>query len=335
MRRELPNRLFKEGWGNGGWLRDNDFNVALTSSETTIRATEDEIPIGRIVNEYRKSAVVAEAQLEQDTAAVKRENDGIKARNAQVVDILNGITNQTMPPLGRMWKSWWADQRGYAFVEPPALPKQEVVENVPLAYLPQQVGGGQHSTRGIIGTHSDQAAGAYLTPTGLRHAAQAGLLADCFAAGTPVRTRLGVRPIEALEVGDSVLAQDMATGALGYKPVLAVFKFRPAETLNVTFGQETLRTTGVHRFWRIGEGWVMARDLKPGDVVRTLGGSAKVEAVANDVVRPVFNLEVAESRDYFVGRAGVLAGDNTLQNERVSPFDAPRSPDEPPLSREP
>ena len=33
--------------------------------------------------------------------------------------------------------------------------------------------------------------------------------------------------------------------------------------------------------------------------------------------------EVAESRDYFVGRAGVLAGDNTLQNERGTPFDSP------------
>jgi hypothetical protein len=93
-------------------------------------------------------------------------------------------------------------------------------------------------------------------------------------------------------------------------------------TLRPTFGGETLLTTAVHRFWRVGEGWVMARDLKPGDIVRGLGGSSKVEAIAKDVVRPVFNLEVAESRDYFVGRDGVLAGDNTLQTERVSAFDS-------------
>ena len=61
----------------------------------------------------------------------------------------------------------------------------------------------------------------------------------------------------------------------------------------------------------------MARDFKPGDMVRSLGESAKIESIAKDVVRPVFNLEVAEPHDDFVGRADVLAGERTLQNVQV------------------
>lgn len=44
----------------------------------------------------------------------------------------------------------------------------------------------------------------------------------------------------------------------------------------------------------------MARDFKPGDMVRSLGESAKIESIAKDVVRPVFSLEVAEPRDDFL-----------------------------------
>ena len=267
-----------------------------------VHSTDTIIPIGRMDAEANRAAQSAQEQLRRDVAVVEGENANIRDRNARVTEILNNATIQVLPPKSETWRSWWADQRGYAYAAPPAVARPTLVENVPLSYTPQPI---QPFTLagGVVG----QATRVYQ---------------DCFAAGTSVQTRSGARPIESLEIGDSVLAQDMATGALGYKPVLAVFKFRPAETLRITFGGETLLTTAVHRFWRVGEGWVMARDLKPGDVVRGLGGSAKVEAIAKDVVRPVFNLEVAESRDYFVGRAGVLAGDNTLQNEPVTPFDS-------------
>ena len=318
----LATGLFKPGMGDGKWFNDGDFRVDVTRTETVTRKTENEIPIGRILNEYRKSAIAAEAELEQDVAEVKRQNDAIKARNSRIADFLNNVSGQSLPADGPSWKTWWADQRGYAYEDPPAPPKAEFVEDVPLAYVPQPVAGFTTRVGPVSSTRTDFTAAPHLTQQGIDHARSIGLFADCFAAGTPVRTRLGVRPIESLEVGDSVLAQDATTGALGYKSVRAVYKFRPAETLKVTIGGETLLTTAVHRFWRAGEGWVMARDLKPGDPVRLLGGSAKVESVLPDVVRHVFNLEVADFSDYFVGQSAILAGDNTLQEERVKPFDA-------------
>lgn len=77
-----------------------------------------------------------------------------------------------------------------------------------------------------------------------------------------------------------------------------------------------------HRFWKAGQGWVMARDLVPGDTVRTLGGLVKVGAIDASEVQPVFNLDVSEDADFFVGRQGALVHDNTLPDLRQTPFDA-------------
>ena len=65
----------------------------------------------------------------------------------------------------------------------------------------------------------------------------------------------------------------------------------------------------------------MARDLKPGDLVRTVGGSARLESVEPDKVQPVFNLDVAENRDFFVGKQGCLVYDFSLVQPVLAPFD--------------
>jgi hypothetical protein len=66
----------------------------------------------------------------------------------------------------------------------------------------------------------------------------------------------------------------------------------------------------------------MARDLKPGDAVRTVGGTARVLAVEPDEAQPVFNLEVAQDRAFFVGGAGALVHDFSLVQPVEKPFDA-------------
>ncbi len=152
------------------------------------------------------------------------------------------------------------------------------------------------------------------------------LIISCFAAGTPVRTLTGDRPIEALRVGDQVLAQDTGTGGLRYRSVAAVHHNPPAEVLRVGLGDEVILATGFHRFWKAGRGWIMARELKPGDVLRTLGGLASVASIEPDRVQPVYNLDVADDADFFVGRVGALVHDNTLPDPRLAPFDAGPGP---------
>ncbi len=47
----------------------------------------------------------------------------------------------------------------------------------------------------------------------------------------------------------------------------------------------------------------MARDLKPGDRIRALGGVATVNSVEPAGVEPVFNLKVLQAESFFVGGA--------------------------------
>ena len=66
----------------------------------------------------------------------------------------------------------------------------------------------------------------------------------------------------------------------------------------------------------------MARDLKPGDTLRTLGGTGPRRGRRGRRVQPVFNLEVAHGQSFFVGDRGVLVHDNSLVEPTPEPFDA-------------
>ena len=71
-----------------------------------------------------------------------------------------------------------------------------------------------------------------------------------------------------------MLTQDTQTGTLTFQPIVTVFHNPPSATLRVRFREETVVVTGIHRFWKAGQGWVMARELKPGDRIRIpLGGN--------------------------------------------------------------
>ncbi|HWE40407.1 MAG TPA: polymorphic toxin-type HINT domain-containing protein [Isosphaeraceae bacterium] len=147
-------------------------------------------------------------------------------------------------------------------------------------------------------------------------------LTTCFGAGTPVLTRDGPKAIEKVQVGDVVLSQDGATGALSYQPVVGLHHNPPDETLLVRLGDERIVASVYHRFWRPGKGWAMARELRPGDTVRTVAGPVRVGSVGCGDREPLYNLDVAGPATFFVGMAGALVHDNTLPDPRLKPFDA-------------
>jgi hypothetical protein len=273
-----------------------------------------EIPIGRMVAEARLSSRVAQKQLQADVAPIERYNTRVEEVNDRVVAVLHSVTGQEFDEPGHydVWREWWTDQQGYAYTSPAAELKPTVTQNVRLAYQPQTRPYTQTSTA-VVGYRRGHA---------------------CFAAGTPVHTLAGQRPIETLRAGDQVLTQDTTTGALSFQPILTVYHNPPNQTYRVRFGDgagsgeddeddgQSIVATGIHRFWKAGRGWVMARDLKPGDALRTLGGTRRVEAVEADDVRPVFNLEVARGQSFFVGDRGILVHDNSLVQPVPEPFDA-------------
>lgn len=287
------------------------YTKSTTTTQTTVTPNESEmlVPIGQIFVQYQASALVAQGQLRNDVEQVESYNASARASNAAVSLVLHDITGQDLGDDRKAWTTWWVDQLGYSSSPEPDLPRPTVVENVPLAYVPQ----------GVIPTVMTQV-GTPVTTTSVSTSVT--LNHNCFKAGTPVRTLEGLRPIESLRVGDQLLTQDEHSGVLSYQPVLAVYHNKPSPTLKVNLGDETVVATPIHRFWKAGLGWTMARDLKPGDAVRTLDGTRTVDSVESDVVQPVFNAEVASGRSFFVGKQGVLVHDNSLVQPVLAPFDA-------------
>jgi hypothetical protein len=282
-----------------------------------VHPRELEIPIGQMVAETVISARVAQKQLQNDVAPIERYNTRVEEVNGRVIAALHAITGEEFDEQSRydLWREWWTDQQGYAYQSPSNETRPTVTQNVELAY--------QRTARPFTRTGS--------SIVGYRRH-------SCFAAGTLVHTRAGLRPIEALKAGDQALTQDTTTGALSFQPILAVYHNPPNQTVRVRIGdrhgstgtepdeneddEEAVVSTGIHRFWKAGRGWVMARELKPGDTLRILGGLARVETVEPAETQPVYNLEVARGQSFLVGERGVLVHDNSLVQPTRDPFDA-------------
>ena len=261
-------------------------------------STTAEVPLTQAVSESERSALAARNKLKADVDAIEEVNRPVRDLNDRVASILNGATRQNLPADRKTWDKWWVDQLGYALVTGQTATNPTFVEVVS-SYQPQ------------------------ITPSNVITQTSAMNRISCFGAGTPVRTVDGVRPIESLKVGDLVLTQSTDGGALGYKPILVVHHNPPSATFRIKVGGESIISSHFHRFWVAGRGWVMARELKAGDPVRTLGGVSPVESVEADKVQLVYNLDVAEDADFFAGNVGALVHDNTLPDPRLTPFDAP------------
>jgi hypothetical protein len=102
---------------------------------------------------------------------------------------------------------------------------------------------------------------------------------------------------------------------------VATHRNPPAATLRIAIGGESIDATGIHRFWKAGKGWTMARELKAGDHLRMVGGTVAIESIEADKTQPVYNLDVAQDRDFFVGMKGLLVHDFSFVQPVLEPFD--------------
>jgi hypothetical protein len=240
--------------------------------------------VEKMASDYQRSAhSQTEQALNRDVAWINRFNAKVAANNSKVSSTLSRILGESPGADPDDWTAWWNDRVGYRYYRTDTPVKRTKVTNVPVFVK---------------------------------------VFASCFAAGTPVLTLIGPRPIESLRVGDLVLSQDSATGALSYQPIVEVHHNPPDTTLQIRLKEETVVSTTYHRFWRPGRGWTMARDLKPGDFIRTLDGPTEVLAVEPGPDQPVFNLDVATTCTFFVGSKKELVHDNSLPPPAYTPFDA-------------
>ena len=247
------------------------------------QAARRDLSIGNELESIREANQNLEQRLAMDVQFVEATNERINLFNDRTLPVLKAITGQALGAEPEKWQGWWTDQLGYTYES-----------NLPV----------------VKPTYSDfvSLVGAYT------HAA-------CFAAGTLVQTVDGPHPIESIRVGDRVLSQQTSTGSLDFQPVVAIHRNPPAATLRIAIPGEMIVATGIHRFWKAGKGWTMARELKPGDRLRIVGGTLQIDSIESDNTQPVYNLDVAEDRDFFVGAKGLLVHDFSFVQPVVEPFD--------------
>ncbi|WP_165075258.1 polymorphic toxin-type HINT domain-containing protein [Paludisphaera rhizosphaerae] len=244
------------------------------------------------------STLVAREQLAAEVRNLEAYNAPIREVNDRAIAVLKSTSGADYGIDREQWMDWVVDLQGYGRpTRYDSGPKPTYIEDVPIAYQPA-----------VPFTTKLSFVGFRIGPS-------------CFAGGTPVRTIQGDRPIETIQPGDLVLSQDTTTGKLSYQPVVEVMHNPPNWTYKIDLGKEAVHPTGIHRFWKAGEGWVMAREIKTGDKLRTVGGVVEVVSAEKEKVQPVFNLLLAGGDNYCVGGLGLVAHDNGFVEPVAQPFD--------------
>ena len=222
------------------------------------------------------SAARVSRRYASEAAAVEADvaaaNQATAASNERILFVLANVTRQNFGPEPRQWWDWWSDYNEYERYE-----ERPVYE-------------------------SNQASYETIPPP---------RQCECFVRGTPVWTKIGQRAIETLELGDLVLAQDIETGQLSYKPVIGRTVRPPSAIVKISVSGEEIQATRGHPFWVAGVGWRMAKEIDGGAVLHGITCAPRIEAVEPAIDAEAYNLIVADFNTYFVGESGVLVHDNT------------------------
>ncbi|CAN2536672.1 hypothetical+protein [Methylocapsa aurea] len=140
-----------------------------------------------------------------------------------------------------------------------------------------------------------------------------------FEAGTPIETALGRRPIEEIAIGDLVAARDGFTGEVDWRPVRELFRRTAPSIAHLMLDgpdgrRDTLHVTSEHPFFVAGKGWTEVRRLERGDRIVSEREATLAVADVSLEERPtlVYNFEVAQDHNYFVGDEGAEAHNYTF-----------------------
>ncbi len=124
----------------------------------------------------------------------------------------------------------------------------------------------------------------------------------CFVAGTLVCTVDGEVPIEDIEVGDYVLAENPETGEIDYKPVLETYEHDTYDVVYLTIDGEEFTTTEGHPFYTLERGFVKAGELRYSDMlVDSEGNKLHLEKKNKEhLSKPVtvYNFAVEDYQDF-------------------------------------
>ena len=253
---------------------------AGNSDEVTrfVQEAAQKIEIERLIRHIQVEMTVA--QREAETTLL---NEQIAMRNASIVSVLEATTQERLGSKPAEWWKWW--QKYNELYTPEVKPLR-----------------------------------ASYTQTGCRvpSLVRVEYVPSCFAAGTLVAAEDGLKPIESIQAGDRVLAQDPETGELAHKLVLGTTVRPPTDLLKLTVGEEEILATKGHPFWVVGAGWRMAKFIKAGDRIHSTSGAVVVDAIEDLEPALAYNLVVEDFHSYFVGKQRLLVHDNLLRKPTLA-----------------
>ena len=117
-------------------------------------------------------------------------------------------------------------------------------------------------------------------------------------------------PIEDIEVGDYVWAENPETGEIELKEVLNTFEKQVDTIVTITIDGEKIQTTEAHLFYVEGTGWIPASMLKEGDILSLEDGREvpvqSIKIVDYNYYIFVYNFEVEDYHTYYVSDISVL-----------------------------
>jgi Pretoxin HINT domain/Fibronectin type III domain len=144
----------------------------------------------------------------------------------------------------------------------------------------------------------------------------------CFTSGTEVQTKEAPKPIQYIEEGDIVKTYDEISKTVTFQKVVHTFKKTTDKLVRVVIGKDTLWATPEHPFFivdnladgsRLGN-WMSAESLKSDfKVLLSNGLYAEVKSVnVLDTTATVYNFEVENTHNYYVGTEGVLVHNDCI-----------------------
>lgn len=240
----------------------------------------------------QRAMLAAGSEIAEREAQLRMQNFWTQEANRRMTVALNTATQQQLPADPAAWWKWWNERNEVQVAgEKPTngVYNQRQVSIVDQSVFPASSGSG--------------ASGMQSAAPRTRH--------ECLAAGTPVWTVRGAKPIETIQAGDLVLSQHPDTGELAYKPVLRATRRPKSDLKTIQVAGETWNTTGGHQFWVAGRGWAKSSELQSGDVLHTVRGPLRVSSVEKGPSLETFNLVVDDFHTYFVGAAQALTHDFT------------------------
>jgi hypothetical protein len=276
-----------------------------TESEATLAGRKAAV-VGRYQSRYASAVAATQAQ-------VWKVNQAAEQLNIRILAVLRATTGMNLSDSPKDWWDWWRNENEY-YVSDSMPVNRRYYSDTDSYYYGQP--------RYAVSSPSKPADSGRLYPVTAQqpYVPRAETLSEhfrrmqsrsCFAKGTPVWTKTGQQPIETLALGDLVLAQDVNTGELAYKPVIARTVRPPSPIVNLSLGGEQILATRGHPFWVAGVGWRTAKEIGDGAILHGITGAQPIAAVKEVEPAVAYNLVVADFNTYFVGASGVLVHDNT------------------------